>query len=99
MVTVTLEEITQDLSRYLHRTQAGETFVILQNGTAIAEIRLTSIPHLSRNLENYADRARQWDSIPDTIAAQLKAEFATEDQAFAEAAIENCADLLHEVAQ
>ena len=99
MVTVTLEEITQDLSRYLHRTQAGETFVILQNGTAIAEIRPTSSPHSSWNPRSYADRAQQWDSIPDTIAAQLKAEFAAEDQAFAEAAIENCADLLQEVAQ
>lgn len=99
MVTVTLEEITQDLGRYLHRTQAGETFIIIQNGTAIAEIRPTSNPSLNWNLEDYADRARQWDSIPDAIAAQFKAEFAEEDRAFAEAAIENCAEFLEEAAQ
>ena len=83
MLIVTLEEITQDLSHYLDRTQAGETFVILQNGTAIAEIRPTS--NIIQPPDNYYDLARQWDTIPDTIAAQLKAEFATEDQAFAEA--------------
>ena len=96
MITVTLEEITQDLNRYLDRTQAGETFIILQNGTAIAEIRPTS--NITHPPDNYHELARQWDAIPNTIAAQLKAEFATEDQAFAEVAIENYADLWQEVA-
>ena len=96
MLTVTLEEITQDLSRYLDRTQAGETFIILQNGTAIAEIRPTS--NSTHTSDHYHELARQWDAIPNTIAAQLKAEFATEDQAFAEAAIENNTDLWQEVA-
>ena len=99
MLTVTLEEITQDLSRYLDRTQAGETFIILQNGTAIAEIRPTSnSTNTSDTSDNYHELARQWDAIPNTIAAQLKAEFSAEDLAFAEAAIENGADLWQEVA-
>ena len=96
MLTVTLEEITQNLNRYLDRTQAGETFIILQNGTAIAEIRPTS--NITQIPDNYHELARQWDAIPNTIAAQLKAEFATEDQAFAEAAIENNTDLWQEAA-
>jgi hypothetical protein len=33
--------------------------------------------------------AQQWDSISSEVAAQLKAEFAIEDQAFAEAAVAN----------
>jgi hypothetical protein len=33
---------------------------------------------------DYQALAQQWDAIPDTIAAQLKAEFADDDQAFAE---------------
>jgi hypothetical protein len=36
---------------------------------------------------DYQALATQWDAIPDTIAAQLKAEFAADDQAFAETSL------------
>jgi hypothetical protein len=44
----------------------------------------------------YFDRARQWDNIPDDLAAQLKAEFADEDQAFAEATLTNYLSMTQE---
>jgi hypothetical protein len=42
----------------------------------------------------YYDRASQWDAIPEELAAQLKAEFAEEDRAFAESAVINSLSIL-----
>ena len=36
MVEITVEEISRNLSAYLQRVQAGESFVVLQAGTPIA---------------------------------------------------------------
>jgi antitoxin (DNA-binding transcriptional repressor) of toxin-antitoxin stability system len=39
MLSVTVDEILRDPSKYLRQVQAGETFVILQADRAIAELR------------------------------------------------------------
>jgi antitoxin (DNA-binding transcriptional repressor) of toxin-antitoxin stability system len=39
MVTVSLDEIKQDLSGYLLRVEAGETLLVLKEGKVIAEIK------------------------------------------------------------
>jgi antitoxin (DNA-binding transcriptional repressor) of toxin-antitoxin stability system len=38
MVEITIEEIAQDPLSYLHRTQVGESFIVLQAGKPIAQI-------------------------------------------------------------
>jgi antitoxin (DNA-binding transcriptional repressor) of toxin-antitoxin stability system len=38
MVEITIEEIAKDPISYLHRTQVGESFVVLQAGQPIAQI-------------------------------------------------------------
>jgi hypothetical protein len=38
MVEITIEEIAKDPISYFHRTQVGESFVVLQAGQAIAQI-------------------------------------------------------------
>jgi hypothetical protein len=54
-------------------------------------------PSANLNLGNeYQSLAKQWDAIPDTIAAQLKAEFAADDQAFAETSL-NCTGLMEAI--
>jgi hypothetical protein len=56
-------------------------------------------PSTNLNLGNdYQALVKQWDAIPDTIAAQLKAEFAADDQAFAETSL-NYARLMEEAAE
>ncbi len=39
MLSVTVDEIQRDPSRYLRQVEAGETFVIVQADKAIAELR------------------------------------------------------------
>ena len=39
MVTVSLEEIGQNLSGYLSRVEAGETVLVLREGRVVAEIK------------------------------------------------------------
>jgi hypothetical protein len=61
----------------------------LRNGDEV-EIILVKKQQPSTNLslgQDYQTLAQQWDSIPDEIAAQLQAEFAEDDQAFAEATL------------
>jgi antitoxin (DNA-binding transcriptional repressor) of toxin-antitoxin stability system len=38
MVEITIEEIAKDPLTYLHRTQIGESFIVLQAGQPIAQI-------------------------------------------------------------
>ncbi|KAM3093185.1 hypothetical protein ACKFKF_29885 [Phormidesmis sp. 146-12] len=38
MIEITIEEISEDLSAYLQRVQAGESFVVLQAGTPVAQV-------------------------------------------------------------
>lgn len=45
MVSITIEELTQNLPLYLQRAKAGEHFVVLQAGESIAE--LSPIKNLS----------------------------------------------------
>lgn len=38
MVEITIEEISKDFPAYIQRVQAGESFVVLQAGTPVAEV-------------------------------------------------------------
>ncbi|MBN3873366.1 type II toxin-antitoxin system Phd/YefM family antitoxin [Nostoc sp. JL33] len=42
MLTVTIDEIQQNLISYLHQVAAGETIIIMQAGKPIAEIKPVS---------------------------------------------------------
>lgn len=48
MLSVTIDEIQRDPSKYLRQVEAGETFVILQADKAIAEIRPVARHHQPR---------------------------------------------------
>ncbi|BDI29062.1 hypothetical protein CCAX7_11130 [Capsulimonas corticalis] len=48
MTTVSIEEIQLDPATYLHRAQAGESFVVLEAGRQIAEITPVVSPTQSR---------------------------------------------------
>ncbi|KAM3091281.1 type II toxin-antitoxin system Phd/YefM family antitoxin [Phormidesmis sp. 146-35] len=39
MVEITIEEMSEDLPMYLRRVEAGESFVVVAAGKAIAEIK------------------------------------------------------------
>ena len=39
MVQVSIDEIKQDLSIYLPRVEAGETFIVIKNGKPLAEFK------------------------------------------------------------
>jgi hypothetical protein len=65
------------------------------NGDEV-EIVIISKPSPSIHLKlgnDYQALAKQWDAIPDTIAAQIRAEFAADDQALAETSL-NCTGLM-----
>jgi prevent-host-death family protein len=38
MVSITIEEISNNLPSYLQRVQAGESFVIVESGKPVAEV-------------------------------------------------------------
>ncbi len=38
MAEISIEEISQDFPAYIQRVQAGESFVVLQAGTPVAEV-------------------------------------------------------------
>lgn len=77
---VSIEELSEDFPAYAQRMQAGESFVVIANGKAIAEIKPTERPALSKALaqlrqicqeEDYfldipprADRADNWVENP-----------------------------------
>lgn len=42
MVKVTIEEISQNVMDYLHRVQAGESFIVVKAGIPIAQLNPTS---------------------------------------------------------
>jgi hypothetical protein len=68
------------------------------NGDEV-EIVIVGKPTSSTNLNlgnDYQALVKQWDAIPDAIAAQLKAEFAVEDQAFADTTSFHYAGLMEE---
>lgn len=44
MVEVSIDEIGRDLVAYLERVQAGETFIIIQAGKRVAEIKPARSP-------------------------------------------------------
>lgn len=39
MVSVTLDEIKQDVEGFLHQVEAGETLVVMKSGKPLAEIK------------------------------------------------------------
>ena len=67
-VQVSLEEIQHDLSIYLQRVEAGETFVIVKSGKPMAEIKpAVSSPS---SLRPYGLCAGEF-TVPDNFDAPL----------------------------
>jgi antitoxin (DNA-binding transcriptional repressor) of toxin-antitoxin stability system len=64
MLSVTIDEILRDPSKYLRQVEAGETFVILQAEKAIAELRPISS---SKQLRPFGltSQAKDLDSIEE----------------------------------
>ncbi|MEL6775767.1 MAG: type II toxin-antitoxin system Phd/YefM family antitoxin [Cyanobacteria bacterium J06597_16] len=48
MLTVTIDEIQRDPSKYLRQVEAGSTFVVFQANKAIAELRPIASNHQPR---------------------------------------------------
>lgn len=71
MLSVTVDEIQRDPSRYLRRVEAGETFVIIQADKAIAELR--PIPSSDKQLRPFGLCAGEF-TVPDDFDAPLPEE-------------------------
>jgi hypothetical protein len=81
--------LTEDLPTNLNNGDEVEVVITIVNKSRTISASL-DLP------TTYFDRARQWDNIPDNLASQLKAEFADEDQAFAEATLTNYLSMTQE---
>lgn len=44
MTTISVEEMQRDLTSYLERVQAGETFVVVQADKPVAEVKPVALP-------------------------------------------------------
>lgn len=71
MLSVTVDEIQRDPSKYLRQVEAGETFVILQADKAIAELR--PISSSSKQLRPFGLCAGEF-TVPDDFDAPLPEE-------------------------
>ncbi|MCY7283749.1 MAG: type II toxin-antitoxin system Phd/YefM family antitoxin [Cyanobacteria bacterium CAN_BIN43] len=71
MLSVTIDEIQRDPSRYLRQVAAGETFIILQADKAIAELR--PILSNSKQLRPFGLCAGEF-TVPDDFDASLPEE-------------------------
>jgi len=67
MLSVTVDEIQRDPSKYLRQVEAGETFVILQADKAIAELRAIAS---SKQLRPFGLCAGEF-TVPDDFDAPL----------------------------
>lgn len=67
MLSVTIDEILRDPSKYLRQVEAGETFVILQAEKAIAELRPISS---SKQLRPFGLCTGEF-TVPDDFDAPL----------------------------
>jgi antitoxin (DNA-binding transcriptional repressor) of toxin-antitoxin stability system len=68
MLSVTVDEIQRDPSKYLRQVEAGETFVIIQADRAIAELR--PISSSGRQLRPFGLCAGEF-TVPDDFDAPL----------------------------
>ncbi|MEA5570498.1 type II toxin-antitoxin system Phd/YefM family antitoxin [Calothrix sp. UHCC 0171] len=71
MLSVTVDEILRDPSKYLRQVEAGETFVILQAEKAIAELR--PISSSSKQLRPFGLCSGEF-TVPDDFDAPLPEE-------------------------
>lgn len=72
MSTVTFQELQQQSAAILDRVEAGEQFIVVRDGRAIAEIRPTHPPTLSpRSLGRCAGLFRVPDDINDPLPEDL----------------------------
>lgn len=71
MLSVTVDEILRDPSKYLRQVEAGETFVILQAEKAIAELR--PISSISKQLRPFGLCSGEF-TVPDDFDTPLPEE-------------------------
>jgi antitoxin (DNA-binding transcriptional repressor) of toxin-antitoxin stability system len=72
MLSVTVEEIQREPSKYLLQVEAGETFVIFQADRMIAELRPISLS--GKQLRPFGLCAGEF-AVPDDFDAPLPEEF------------------------
>ncbi len=44
MSTITVQDIERDLAKFIQRVEAGESFLVMQAGQALAEVRPVATP-------------------------------------------------------
>ena len=71
MLTVTIDEIQQNLTSYLHQVAAGESIIITQAGKPIAEIKPVSAT--SQQIRPYGLYAGEF-IVPDDFDSPLPEE-------------------------
>jgi len=62
MSTITIDEIRRDLTGYLQRVKAGETFLVIDSGQPVAEI--TPVTQKGSGLRSYGLCAGEF-CVPD----------------------------------
>lgn len=74
MNKITVEEITQDLSHYLKRAQAGESFVVFQADQPIAKITSAQSESILDAFDRFRDRitSEEIDLDGDEIFADVR---------------------------
>jgi antitoxin (DNA-binding transcriptional repressor) of toxin-antitoxin stability system len=68
MLTLTIDEIQENLTSYLHQVAAGESIIIMQEGQPIAEIKPVS--STSQKMRPYGLCAGEF-TVPDDFDAPL----------------------------
>jgi len=68
MVVISISEIQQDFAGYLSRVQAGEMFLIIDNGTPVAEFK--PVPKTSMAQRPFGLAAGEF-RVPDDFDAPL----------------------------
>lgn len=71
MMTITIDEIQRDLLGYLHRVEAGETLIILDDNRPVAEIK--PVAPAEAGLRPFALCAGEF-RVPDDFDAPLPEE-------------------------
>jgi prevent-host-death family protein len=75
MITVTIDDIKQDLAGYLLRVQAGETVVIVEADQPIAELKSPNTQRLSESHQPRPFGLCRGDfTVPDDFDAPLPEE-------------------------
>lgn len=69
MIRVSIEEIKDNLSAYLHRVEAGETLIIVRSDKAVAELR--PVPQAPASSRPYGLCAGKF-TVPDDFNEPLQ---------------------------